>query len=129
MARILVIDDDPQVRTMLRQMLERIGHEVSEAPDGAAGLAAFAESPIDLVITDICMPGQAEGIATIRRLVETSPYVQIIALSGGAGPSRVSDPADRLAAAKSSGAARTLRKPVDMQELTETVLELLGEKA
>ncbi|MEO6111274.1 MAG: response regulator, partial [Nitrospiraceae bacterium] len=53
MATILVIDDQEPVRRLLRTVLERAGHEVTEAPNGRLGLAAYRERPADLVITDI----------------------------------------------------------------------------
>ena len=56
MATILVIDDQDAVRTLLRTVLEGAGHEVTEAPNGRLGPAAYRERPADLVITDILMP-------------------------------------------------------------------------
>jgi CheY-like chemotaxis protein len=53
MAMILVIDDQAPLRTLLRTVLERAGHEVTEAPNGRLGLALYREKPADLVITDI----------------------------------------------------------------------------
>jgi len=121
MARILVIDDDEQVRLMIRAMLERIGHQVVEAPDGVVGLQIFHDCPADLVITDIVMP-QKGGIATIYELLREYPDLRIIALSGG-GASRGTD---YLAIARQIGASRTISMPVDMEELTEAVGELLS---
>jgi CheY-like chemotaxis protein len=123
MARILLIDDDEQVRLMIRTMLERIGHDVVEAQDGVAGVAKFRESPADLVITDIVMP-QKGGIATIVELLRDYPGLRIIALSGG-GASRGTD---YLEIARQIGASRTISMPVDMEELTETVGELLSQR-
>ena len=57
-ARILVIDDDPVVRGMLVDMLQREGYEVVEAEDGRAGMRVFHEQPTALVITDVVMPEQ-----------------------------------------------------------------------
>ena len=51
MARILIIDDEIQVRTMLRQMFEREGHEVIDAPDGKVAISLHREEPTDLIIT------------------------------------------------------------------------------
>jgi CheY-like chemotaxis protein len=123
MARILLIDDDEQVRLMIRTMLERIGHDVVEAQDGVAGVEKFREDPADLVITDIVMP-QKGGIATIFELLRDYPGLRIIALSGG-GASRGTD---YLEIARQIGASRTISMPVDMEELTETVGELLSQR-
>ena len=68
MLRILVVDDEPDQRAMLRRIFERAGHEVVEARDGCAALAAARESPPDLLVTDMTMPvmGGAELIVRIR---------------------------------------------------------------
>lgn len=123
MARILVIDDDEQIRLMLRKMLERDGHEVTVAPDGAVGVRTFRRQPTDLVITNILMP-EKEGLATIRELHADFPDLPIIALSGG-GTTRG---LDFLKMAEHFGAARTFRKPVDWNELTAAVRELISLK-
>ncbi len=120
MACILVIDDDLQVRRMLRQMLERSGYVVFDAPDGNAGIKCYRECRADLVITDIVMP-EKEGIETIRELVQEFPEVKIIAMSGGGriGPDAY------LEVARQIGAVRTLTKPVEREELLSNISELL----
>src|SRR5437762_7182307 len=82
MARILVIDDDAQVRGAVRRVLERAGHTVVDVADGEAGIRAHRERPTDLIITDIFMPEQ-DGIETIQQLRREFPRVKIIAISGG----------------------------------------------
>jgi CheY-like chemotaxis protein len=66
--RILVVDDEPDQRFLLRRIFERAGHQVSEAGDGAAALRAVRESRPDLVVTDMMMPvmGGAELIWRLR---------------------------------------------------------------
>jgi CheY-like chemotaxis protein len=124
MASILVVEDDPQVRAMLRLTLERLGHEVDEAPNGAVACEKFREHPFDLTITDIVMP-KKEGIGTIIELRRERPDAKIIAISGGArgGPDIYLDTAEKF------GAARTFTKPVDPKKLLKAVEELLGEPA
>jgi CheY-like chemotaxis protein len=61
MSRILIIDDEPLVRAVLRGILERHGYEVLEGQDGKAGLALWRSTPVDLVLTDIFMP-EVDGI-------------------------------------------------------------------
>ena len=61
MARILIIDDETQIRSMLRLMLERVGYEIAEAPDGIEGIRQYRENPADLIITDLIMPNK-DGI-------------------------------------------------------------------
>ncbi|GIF05459.1 response regulator [Actinoplanes siamensis] len=67
MARVLVVDDEPDLRFLHRRVLSRAGHHVTEAGDGAAALEAVRESPPDLVVTDLMMPVM-DGIELIKRL-------------------------------------------------------------
>src|ERR1017187_4026445 len=83
MARILVIDDDPDLRTFLEVILTSAGHEVTLAADGREGVERHNSSPAELVITDIYMPKQG-GLETIRELRMRFPEVRIIAMSGRA---------------------------------------------
>ena len=121
MARVLVIDDDLQLQSMLSEMLTRLRNTPDVASDGTAGLARFRESHPDLVIADIYMPDR-DGIATIREIREIDARVPIVALSGGGRFGRF----DLLDAAREAGANRTMRKPVDLEELVDALHELLG---
>ena len=71
MARVLVIDDDEEIRTLLQHMLEGSGHEVDQAVDGAEALRMFSQRRSDLVITDI-HGGLSDDAITMLRLVERS---------------------------------------------------------
>lgn len=121
MVRILVIDDEAQARDVLRQMLEKAGYEVVEAPEGAEGLQLHREHPVDLIITDILMPGK-EGIETILALRKSALKVKIIAISGGGRMNKL----DLLAVAREFGAVRTLAKPFTRHELLVAVQEALA---
>lgn len=79
MASILVVDDDPHIREVVRYALEQAGHDVEVASDGAAGLAAAERRARDLVVLDIVMP-RLDGIEVCRRL-RTSSNVPILFLS------------------------------------------------
>jgi DNA-binding response OmpR family regulator len=70
-SRILVVDDDDDIRGLLRALLERAGHEVSAAPDGRAGLRELYAGSPDLVILDVAMPG-LDGWATLERVRDVS---------------------------------------------------------
>ncbi len=120
MARILIIDDEQQVRAMMRQMLERAGHEVDEASDGEAGLRSFQRKSADLVITDILMPVKG-GLVTIAELRRDHPGVKVIAISGGGRNGKL----NFLSTAKTFPGVRVLRKPFRRAELLETVKETL----
>ena len=117
---ILVIDDDETIRALLRTILEREGYRVVDAPDGGSGIRRYQESPTDLVITDLIMPGK-EGIETIRDLRREFPHVKIIAVSGGG---RIG-PNSYLKMAKGVGALRTLSKPFDRTVLLKAVEEVI----
>jgi circadian clock protein KaiC len=67
MPKILIVDDEPDERFLLRRMFERAGHEVIEADDGAAALDIVRQSPPDLIVTDMMMPVM-DGAEFIRRL-------------------------------------------------------------
>jgi DNA-binding NtrC family response regulator len=121
MARVLVIDDEEEIRAILRDILEAEGHEVLLAEDGDRGIALHRARPADLVITDIFMPGK-EGIETILELQEGFPGLKIIAMSGGG----LLQTLEYLRAARTLGAVRALVKPFDHDALLATVREVLG---
>lgn len=123
MARILVIDDEPQIRKLLKQMLEKEGHEAVLAENGKEGILRNREQPADIIITDIFMP-EKEGIETIMELRSLWPSVNIIAISGGGSKGHV----NYLDIAKNLGAAKTLDKPLRWKELIAAVNALLPEK-
>jgi DNA-binding response OmpR family regulator len=122
MKRILVIDDNVYVRSLLREMLELANYEVTEAPNGEIGERLFRQNPVDLVITDIFMP-EKEGLETIRELRRSFPEVKIIAISGGGSRGDLAF----LPTAKKLGAHRTFVKPFEMDEILAAIRELLGE--
>lgn len=124
MARILVIEDEGDIRGLYSRILKNAGHDVIEAPDGKVGIALYRENPADLVITDIIMP-EKEGIELIIELRRDFPDVKIIAVSGGG---QRMESATCLSLAKGLGAVRTLAKPFSQQELVDTVREVLDAK-
>ena len=122
MARILIIDDEDELRSMLRRMLEQAGHEVTEAVNGAEGIKLYERDQPDLIITDIIMP-EKEGVETIIALRQADPNLPIIAISGGG---RL-EATDFLTMAKKLGARHTLSKPFRRDQLLEAVGECLAE--
>jgi DNA-binding response OmpR family regulator len=122
-ARILVIDDDLQLRSLLRLMLEGAGHEVTEAANGAQGVRAFRRRPADVVLCDLIMPVQ-EGLETIRELKADFPAVCVVAMSGGCPGGGL----NFLPFAAKFGAAATLPKPFAMHELLGVVGNLLRDR-
>ena len=121
MARILIIDDEPNVRSMLRRMLHQAGHQVSEASNGAEGIKLYEQNQPDLIITDILMP-EKEGIETIIALHRADPDLPIIAISGGGR----SGGTNFLSSAEKLGARHTLSKPFRGDQLLSAVSESLS---
>ena len=112
MARVLVVDDEPQMRSLLCQALEMHGYLVDQASDGREALRCLADQPPDLLITDLIMPGM-EGIETILTFHRRWPALPIIAISGGG---RIG-PEDYLDMAVQMGASRAFAKPFRLEEI------------
>jgi len=123
MARVLVIDDEEQVRTLIREVLEGAGHEVMEAGNGREAMKLYEANPTNVVITDLVMPEQ-DGLEIIRELRRRFPAVKIIAVSGAQQKLNL----DLLYVAEKLGALRTLEKPFEIRKLVALVEELLQEK-
>jgi DNA-binding response OmpR family regulator len=114
--RLLLVDDDPQVRSMTSEMLEAGGYVVRQAADGQAAIeAARLECP-DLVITDIVMPG-SEGLETIQQLRRIRSDLPIVAVSGAMSGAY-------LKAARKLGADAVILKPFDAETLLGEVRRL-----
>lgn len=119
--RMLVIEDDAEMRVVVREMLEELGCSVIEAEDGEKAVSHFAEARFDAVLTDILMPNK-EGIETIRALKRARPDVPIVAMSGGGIRRNMTF----LEIARHIGAFRALSKPIDFSALVEVVDALRG---
>jgi DNA-binding response OmpR family regulator len=117
--RVLVIDDDAQMRALLRQVLEWSGYAVMEAENGRKGMQMQRENPVELVVTDLIMPEQ-EGLETISILKKEFPDIKIVAVSGGGriGPDAY------LSAALELGADLVFNKPFVVKEFVEKIREL-----
>lgn len=122
--RILVIDDDPAVRDLLELILRKEGFEVVPAPGGAEGLNLFDPTSIDVVITDLCMPG-VDGVGVVRELRRIHPSTPILALSGDE-QSLANEPALRTALLE--GVSRSLAKPFVRADLLRVIEEMLREQ-
>jgi DNA-binding response OmpR family regulator len=121
MHRILLIEDDDNVRKMLRRTLVAAGYDVQDAANGALGIEYYLHQRSDVVITDIVRPDR-EGLETIRELRRLHAGVKIIAMSGGGRGSSQ----DYLKLAHQFGALRTLSKPFSGDEILTVVAEVLA---
>lgn len=116
MKRILVVDDEEQIRTMLTYMLELEGYTVFSAKNGEEGLDFVGRLAFDLVITDMIMPVK-DGLKFIMELVRDYPDLKILAISGGGAIK-----AERyLTMAGYLGDIATLEKPFKQDELLALV--------
>jgi CheY-like chemotaxis protein len=122
MARILVIDDEEEIRSIVRKVLTRNDHEIAEAENGSIALAMLQQDQcFDLVISDIFMP-DTDGIETLRQIRTMHPDLKVVVISGGGN--RVAR--DYLPMAMALGASLTVAKPFDPIELAEQVENLLA---
>ena len=121
MAKILIIDDDDQVVGVIARWLSKAGYEVACACDGEQGLRFLEKEPVDLVVTDIVMPGK-EGLETIPMLRKMNKTLPIIAMSGGGS----CGPELYLSMAVSLGADCALQKPFEKELLLSTVQTCLS---
>jgi two-component system nitrogen regulation response regulator NtrX len=120
MPSVLIIDDEPNIRRMVGALLTAEGYEVRDAQDGAAGIARATESEPDVLLLDLMMPGELDGLGTLARIREALPDVPVVMMSGRAGLS------DAVKATK-LGAFNFLEKPLSPESVLlalSTALEL-----
>lgn len=125
MGKILVIDDVEAIRQAMAIVLENEGHEVLQACDGLDGIRRLREDEVDLLITDVLMPG-ADGIEVIKAVRQHNPNLRVIAMSGGGNqlPAGFS-----LKMAQAFGAKAVLYKPFENAELVQMVRTVLADPA
>ncbi len=120
MPRILIVDDDPEVRSVFRRILERDGHSITEAENGKRGSELYQAGDFDLVLMDLVMPEQ-EGLESIQKIRAADPHARIIAISGGGQDLGF----EYLRMARAFGALDALQKPVRAAELSGAVQQAL----
>jgi DNA-binding NtrC family response regulator len=121
LAKILVVDDDPGIRSAVRRSLVSVDHEVWDVPGGSEALPLLEVIPFDLIITDVYM-GAVDGMELLMRVQQMGLRVPIVVITGG-GASAAEEVLDL---AKRCGAAETLDKPFTPRQLRETVARVLG---
>ena len=115
-ARVLVVDDEADIRGLLAELLRRAGHEVVEAENGRAGLRAFHSSPPDLVLLDVSMP-ELDGWQTLERIRDLSDVPVLMLTARG-------DELERVRGLQ-AGADDYVVKPFGRQELLARIETLL----
>lgn len=120
MSKILIVDDEPSIRSLVRDVLELEGHEILEAPDGPSALALVDSDDPDLMVLDIMMPGMSglDVLRTLRR-EHSGSDLPIILLTAAADD-------DTTWAGWTAGASVFLPKPFDPNHLLDWVERLLG---
>lgn len=129
MTKVIIIDDEEDIRIVLKEIFERAGFDVAVASNGDDGLNLLREQGADLVITDIIMPG-SDGVETAYDIRMEFPKTKIIVMSGGGNteslgyePTAINTTA-YLASAVAVGADMTITKPFDRKDLIKAAKEL-----
>ena len=111
--KVLVIDDEPEVRRMIRRVLQKMDHEVIEAEDGADVAQLVQREHPDLVLLDIHMP-RLDGIATLSEILDFDPTIAVVMVTGDCD-------LDRVRLAMERGACEYITKPFDLQNLETSI--------
>lgn len=120
MARILLTEDDDALRLFLSRALERAGHQVVVAEDGYAALPILEAGGLDLLLTDIVMPG-IDGIELAQRARAMLPDLRVMFITGFA--------AVALARADTPNDAKMLSKPFHLRDLVQEISTIFPEAA
>jgi CheY-like chemotaxis protein len=119
MAKILLVDDEPEIRYITRRMLERAGHSVVEASDGERALKMLKEERPDLVLLDVRMPGM-NGWEVCRKIKSSSETRHIPVVMFTVRTSK-----DSVKKSRECGAEAHINKPFEREELLRVVGEML----
>ena len=116
--RVLLVDDEANIRRMIGALLQSEGYETVEAPDGNAALARLVEEAPDLVLLDLMMPPGPDGLATLEQIRKRAPQIPVVMMSGKANL------ADAVRATK-LGAFQFLEKPLTPEAVLVTIRSAL----
>lgn len=120
MAHILILEDEAPLRRLLVDVLKEAGHRVTAAADGFPSSDADLLGDVDVVVTDVMMPG-CDGLEVVRNVRAANPATRIVAMSGGGRTVSI----DFLPGALALGADVVLYKPFLPDELVAAVARLL----
>ena len=118
MSKILLAEDDTDMRRFLVKALQNAGHEVISYDNGLSAYQRLREEPFELLLTDIVMP-EMDGIELARRAAELDPDIKIMFITGFAAVALNSD-------SKAPRNAKVLSKPVHLRELVNEVHKMLA---
>ncbi len=118
MAQILLAEDDDSMRDFLAKALRRAGHEVEAVGDGLDAMESLSQSPVDLLLADVVMPG-LDGIELARRAAQEQPGIKVMFITGFAAVALK----NREQAPKG---ARVLSKPFHLRELVDQIDVMLS---
>ena len=118
MARIVLAEDDDNLRFFLARALRRAGHEVSDYPDGDQALTWMGEHAVDLLLADVVMPG-LDGIELARRACDMWPHMRVIFITGFAGVAL-------REARQMATEATVLEKPFHLRQLVTEIDRVLA---
>lgn len=121
MARILIAEDEQPIRELLARALAREGHDVVTAPDGATALHRVAETPVDLLLSDIRMPVM-DGIALALAVARDHPDIAIVLMTGYAGERERAQGLDTLV-------RDVVLKPFSLPEIRSVIAGALAVRA
>ena len=119
MPRILIVEDDEELRLVLTRALARAGYQVIEAKSGVEALKLLRVEPPDVVLTDIVLPDE-DGIGLIMKIRTGYPDIPVLAMSGG-----VANSALYLDIARKLGARSILAKPFRAEQVLQALEEIL----
>lgn len=121
MANVLIIDDERAIRNAIKEILEYEKYSVDEAADGKEGLSKAEKNKYDLIMCDIKMPGNMDGIEVLQKLSEFIPETPVIMISGHGN-------IETAVEAVKKGAYDFIQKPFDLNRLLVTVRNALDKK-
>ena len=119
MAKVLVIDDEAEICKYFQRLLTEIGYDVQTAGDSPSGLACADDPSVDLIVSDLNMPGAPSGLDLIRALREKRPDCPLVVVSGY-------PTGDRLKACGEMGVVEFLTKPFEMPFIVSVLTRLLN---
>jgi CheY-like chemotaxis protein len=117
--RVLVVDDNDDIRDLFRRLVERAGHAVETAADGVEAVEVLERESFDLMLLDLTMP-RMNGVDVVRWLrahPDVAPELRVVVISGWAGEQR--------AVLQELGVVDVMQKPLRLQQLTDLIAETL----